>query len=101
MIEQRQLDILQHSQLVDQVEALEDEADGVLAQLGQPGFGIAGDILAVEPVFAGRRAVEHADNVEEGGLAAAGRPHHGHELARCGPPGSCRAAPWFPPRSVR
>ena len=41
-----------------------------------------GDLDAVQHVRAGGGAVQAADQVHEGGLAGAGRPHHHHELAR-------------------
>jgi hypothetical protein len=50
VVQQGELDILPNRQFVDQIEALEDEADIGLANLGQLAFGQAGDFLAVEDV---------------------------------------------------
>jgi hypothetical protein len=47
-VRERQLDVLVHRQIADQVEALEDEADATKAQLGEP--------PVVEPL--GRLAVD-------------------------------------------
>src|SRR3546814_4168737 len=66
VIQQRQLDILTDRQFVDEVEALEDEAEILLATIGQLRLGKAGHFLAVEDVGAARRAIEHADDVEQG-----------------------------------
>jgi hypothetical protein len=41
-IQQRQLDVFENGQLVDEVETLEDEADVSLAQMGPFFFGISG-----------------------------------------------------------
>src|SRR5258708_40120732 len=81
VVEQRQFDILGDVQLVDQIEALEDESDGVLAQLGEPCTRTARDVLSAEPIFAAGRTIEHADDVEKSGFAAARWPHHSDELA--------------------
>ena len=54
MIEQRQLDILAHGQFVDQVEALEDEADVALARVGKLAFTEARDLVTVEHVRSAR-----------------------------------------------
>ncbi len=81
VVEQGQLDILAHRQLVDQVEALEDEADVGLAHVGELALREAGDLLSVEQVRTARRAVEHADHVEQGRFAAARRAHDRDELA--------------------
>jgi uncharacterized protein YbbC (DUF1343 family) len=51
-VQQRQLDVFADRELVDEIEALEDEADVLLAELCAPAFGIAGDILAEEAVAA-------------------------------------------------
>src|SRR5258708_35070181 len=75
VVEQRQFDILGDVQLVDQIEALEDEADGVLAQLGELCLRTACDVLIAEPIFAAGRTIEHADDVENSGVAAARWPH--------------------------
>src|SRR3546814_17547649 len=57
VIEQRQPDILAHRQFIDQVEALEDEADRGLADLGEAALGQPRDLFAVKTIRAARRAV--------------------------------------------
>ncbi len=81
VIKQRQLDILAHRQLVDQVEALEDEADVALAEVGELGLVQFGDFGAVEQIRSVGRAIQHADHVQQGRFAAARRPHDRHEFA--------------------
>ena len=54
VVEQGELDILAHAKLVDEIEALEDEADVALAEVGELGLGQAGDLGAVEDVGAAR-----------------------------------------------
>jgi hypothetical protein len=83
VVEERELDIFLHRKLVDQVEALEDEADVALARLGELGFGEAGHLVAVEHVRSSRRAIEHPHHVQKGRLAAARRAHDRDELAVC------------------
>ena len=41
-VDKRKLDVLVHGQFVDQVEALEHEADVILAQVGPLPLGVAG-----------------------------------------------------------
>ncbi|CAM5347687.1 hypothetical protein STANM309S_02002 [Streptomyces tanashiensis] len=55
----------------DEVEALEDEADGLAAHGRQPALGERGQVGAVEQDAARGGAVEAAEHLEEGGLAAA------------------------------
>ncbi len=80
LVEQWQHHIFRHCQFVDQVKALEDKADIFLANVSEPVFRIAGDVLACEFVAAGVRRVEHAEHIEQRRLAATGRPHDGDEL---------------------
>jgi hypothetical protein len=56
VVEQGELDILAHRQLVDQIEALEDEADILLADVGELRLGKPGHLDPVEDVGAARRA---------------------------------------------
>ena len=79
-IDERQLHILVHGELVDQVEALEDKADVVLAQVGPLALVEAGHFNAVELEAAAVWVVEQADNVQQGRFATSGGPHHGNEL---------------------
>ena len=80
-IDQRDLDILLDRQLVDQIEALEHEADMGTAQQRQLAFRGAGDLLAEKEELTVARPVEQAQNVQQGRLAAARRAHDGEELA--------------------
>ncbi len=80
-IDQGGLDIVGDVQVLDQVEALEDETDGVIAQARKPGFRNAGHLLAAEPVAPAGGPIEQAQDVEQGGLAASRRAGDGDELA--------------------
>ena len=65
----------------EQIEALENEADVAAAQHCELVGRAVRDVAAGEAVFAARRLVDQADDVQERGLAAAREPHHRHELA--------------------
>src|SRR5258708_349569 len=79
---ERDFQILEDGQIVDQVITLENKADIRLVQ-----FIALFDIefvyrLIQKVVFTVPRAVEHADNAEQRGFSRAGRPHERDELAR-------------------
>jgi len=73
-------------EIVDEVVALENEADVVLVQF----VALLGvefvDRLIEEKVFTGPGAVEHAEDAKERGLSCPGRAHVGNKL-RVGCPG--------------
>ena len=79
-VEQRDLHVVEHAQIGDQVERLEDEPDLLVADRGQRAIAVAGDRRAVELHRALGRRVEQADQVEQRALAAARRPHDRDEL---------------------
>ena len=74
--------VLQHGHALEQVEELEDQAHVAAAHPGQvvlapPGHQLAGDLdLALV------RRVQPGHQVQQRGLAAAGRAHQGDEVAR-------------------
>ena len=78
---QGQRDVLQRGQRRHQVERLEDEADAVAAQLGEPLVVERGQLGVADVDRAGGGGVETGDTVHEGRLAGAGRPHDRGELA--------------------
>ena len=80
-VEQRQLDILHRGGAREQIEALENETDLAVADVGQLVAIESGDVGAVEQVTAARRAVEAAEHVHQGRFARAARAHDGDELA--------------------
>ena len=80
-VAQRQLDVFKHVQLVDEVEALEHEADVALAELGAVLFLEAAHLLAEQFILAVGGVVQEAEDVEQGRLAAARGAHDGDELA--------------------
>ena len=81
VIEQRQLDVLGHAELVDEIEALEDETDVLLAYDAALRLGVLRDILVKEEVVAVARIIEQADDIEQRGFATARRAHHRHKVA--------------------
>src|SRR5262245_27695749 len=78
---QRQLDVLVHGEIADQVERLEDEPDLPVADASAIGGGEIGDGLAVEQVAAVGRRVEQPEDREQRRLAASRRPGNGDVLA--------------------
>jgi hypothetical protein len=77
----RQLDVVGHRQVVDQVEEREDEAELAAPQPRPAALAGVVDALAVQVDLARRRAVEPAQQVQQRRRAAAARPRHGQELA--------------------
>ena len=78
---QRQRDVLVRGQDRDQVVGLEDEAELVAPQRGQPLVVEVRELLAVDDDRAGRRAVQPREQMHERRLAGAGGPHDRRELA--------------------
>jgi len=77
----RQGHVLQCGEGGDQVEGLEDKPDLLVADARQGAFVQIGDVHAVDehtPIAGG---VQPADQAQEGGFAAAGRPADSQELA--------------------
>jgi hypothetical protein len=72
-------DVLGRGQRRDQVEGLEDEADLVPAQPGEPGVVEPADVLAAHERLPRRRPVQPGHAVHERRLARARRAHHGGE----------------------
>ena len=80
-VAQRHVDVVEQVQVGDQVEALEDEAELFVAQARARVVVHALDVDAVEHVLAVGEFLEQAGDVQEGGLARAGRAGDGDELA--------------------
>jgi hypothetical protein len=74
-------DVLQGGLRRDEVERLEDHADDAEAEAGQLDGRQAGEVVAGDREGAGGRAVEAAQEVEQGGLAGAGLAQEGDALA--------------------
>jgi hypothetical protein len=68
-------DVLRHRQVREECIGLKHHAD--LA----PVCGQSGDVASVDADGARRRRLEAADHAQHGGLATAGGPQEGHELA--------------------
>ena len=77
----RQDDVAAGGEAGEEVEALEDEADGAAAKQGAVGVAHLAQVVAVDPHDAGGGRGEAAEDVEQRGLAAARGAHDGHYLA--------------------
>src|SRR5690606_26907562 len=73
LVEHREGDVLQHAAVRQQVERLEHEPDPAGAQGGAPALGQVTHLHPVQPVTAAGGAVQQAEQVQQGGLARAGR----------------------------
>ena len=73
--------VLQRARPRKQVERLEDEADHAVAQVRALVGGGAGDLVAVQPVLAGGRVVQAAEDVHQGALPRAADAHERDQLA--------------------
>src|ERR1051325_7443282 len=80
-VAQRDVDVVEDVEVGDEVEALEDEADVLIADPRHLPVGEAADVLAVEMVRAAVKDVEQPGDVEEGRLPRPRRPHDRDELA--------------------
>ena len=80
-IDQRQLDVLHGAGPGQEVEALEHESHGAVADFGEGVAVQPRDLAPFEQVLSGGRAVEAADEMHQCRFAGAGGPHDRHELA--------------------
>ena len=78
---QRELDVCQHALVRDEVVALKDKADGVVAVCVPVAVVVLLRGAAVDDKVAGGVAVQTADDVQQRGLAAAGLAQNRDELA--------------------
>ena len=76
-----QFDVLLRREGRQQVIELEDEADVGRPPVGQFGGGQALDPPPGDPDGAVGRTIQTGDQVEQGALAGAGRPHQGEKVA--------------------
>ena len=81
MVVLRNHDVLEGSQVADEVELLEDEADRAAAHLGEFVGGQVGDVVPVEHDSALGGRIHGSDDVHEGRLAGAGGADDGDPLA--------------------
>src|SRR5215472_14605742 len=80
-INQCHLDVLSNGQLIDQIKALEHEANVGASEGGQLAFRCSADLFAEEEELTVARAVEQTQNVQQGRFPAARRPHDSEEVA--------------------
>src|ERR1039458_114153 len=82
---ERQLDVDERACARDEVEALEDEADLAVAQVGEIVLVHLADVHAVDQIATARGYVQAAEDVHQRGLAAARAAHDRHEIAGVDP----------------
>ena len=81
-IRERELHVDERAGACDEVEALEDEADLAVAQVGEIVLVHFADIDAVDQIAPAGRDVQAAEDVHQRALAAAGAAHDRDEVAR-------------------
>src|SRR5882724_3410360 len=79
---QRHCHVFQRGESGNEVERLEDVADGVEAEAREGVLAQRGDVRARHADAAGGGTVEPGNEAQQGGLAATGRPRDGDELTR-------------------
>src|SRR3954447_15309570 len=77
-IGERQFDVLEHREVADKIEALENKSDLAVAHSSPLGCGELGDGSVVQEVLAFGGGVEQTKDRQEGRLAAAGRSGDRH-----------------------
>src|SRR5690606_16338298 len=80
-VAQRHVDVVEQVQVGNQVEALEDETELLVAQFRAGVVVQAAHVHPVQPVLAAGEFLEQAGDVQEGGLARAGGAGDRDELA--------------------
>ena len=80
-VQQRQFDVVERAQVLDQVEALENETEGAVAQARHFLVLVGLHRGAVDLHGAGAGLVQQADHVEQRALVAAGGTHDRQEIA--------------------
>src|SRR5690606_4062568 len=80
-VRQRQLDVLEHREVADQIERLGDEADLAVANLRALRMVELLDRRAVQPVAAAARRIEQPEDRQKRGLAASRRAFDRHVVA--------------------
>jgi len=80
-IYEREFNVFEDGELVDEVKALEDEADVAFAQIGAFAFVEMGDFDAVEDKATAIGIVKQTEDIQKGGFTATGGTHYGDELA--------------------
>ena len=81
LIDQGQLHVFPGVEGGDQVKPLKDEADLLVAHVGQLPVGQLGHIHPIQMIVPVGGDIQAAEDVHQGGFAGAGRPDDGHELA--------------------
>ena len=77
-----QFDVVQHARTAQKIEALENETDFFVAQHRQLVVRECLGVTAAEMISAGSGTIQKSQNMHQGRLAAAGRPHDRHHFTR-------------------
>src|ERR1700720_1359798 len=80
-IQQRECDVLRDGEIADEIEALKDEPDALIANASEIGGRESGDVLSLEHVAPARRRIEKPQDGEERRFTTAGWPGDGYVLA--------------------
>ncbi len=78
---ERQLDVFREGHAGEEIERLEDHADGVPAVAGEFDGIDRGEIASADVNSTGSGAIESGQEIEKGGLTGAGAPEEGDEFA--------------------
>src|SRR6266567_1595764 len=82
LVIERDLDVLHHGELLNEIVGLKNETESGPAHGGEQIVIHLRDILAAEPVAAGRRPIEATEQVEQSGFATARRTHDAEVITR-------------------
>ena len=80
-VEQRQLDIFARGSARQEIEALKNEPEFAVADIGQLIAIQVRNVRVIEQILAARRAIETAKNIHQGRFARAARAHQSDEFA--------------------
>lgn len=84
-VQRRQFRVLERRSASQQIEALENESNLLIADQGQGLFVVPRNIGPFEEIAAGTRLVETTEYVHERGFAASARAHDCHKFAAMDP----------------
>ena len=80
-IDEGEFYVFEYGQFIDQVETLENETDITFPKVCSFPLVEVGDFDAVEQEATAIGIIQETEDIEQGGFAAAGRAHDGHEFS--------------------
>src|SRR5260370_14745181 len=81
LVGERNLEILEHRQVVDQVIALKDKTHVRFVKFVALFYVQLVDRFAQEVILSAPRTIQHSDNAQQRGLSRTIRTHYGHKFA--------------------